>query len=154
MKESALKADKVYVATDPDREGEAIADNLVQFLGIQDKYARIRFNEITESAINAAVNNPTVVDESLVNSQVARRILDRIIGFKLSKLMKSKITNSQTKLSAGRVQSIALKLIVEKEREIEAFVPVAYTTLEAIVSKDKEIVAEYFNPENKSDEKS
>lgn len=154
MKESALKADKVYVATDPDREGEAIADNLVQFLGIQDKYARIRFNEITESAINAAVNNPTVVDESLVNSQVARRILDRIIGFKLSDLMKSKITNSQTKLSAGRVQSIALKLIVEKEREIEAFVPVAYTTLEAIVSKDKEIVAEYFNPENKSDEKS
>ena len=151
LKALAKKADKVYVATDPDREGEAIADNLVQFLNIEDKYSRIRFNEITESAIKAAIDNPTEVDHKLVESQVARRILDRIIGYKLSSLMKAKISNAPGNPSAGRVQSIALKLIVEREREIEAFIPVKYETLSAIIDEKNQIVAEYFNQANTDD---
>lgn len=151
LKAAAKKANKVFVATDPDREGEAIADNLVEFLDIKDKYSRIRFNEITEQAVNAAMNNPTEVDHKLVESQVARRILDRIIGYKLSSLMRSKISNSPSAPSAGRVQSIALKLIVEREKEIEAFVPVKYDTLTAVIDKKNEIFAEYFNPTNTDD---
>lgn len=131
LKEAVKKAEKVYIATDPDREGEAIGDHLVKYLKIGDKYSRIKYNEITKEAILKAIDNPGELDEPLIEAQKARRMLDRIIGFKLSQLMKKKMTNSPTNPSAGRVQSIALKLIVDRENEIKAFVPKGYHKLEA-----------------------
>ena len=125
VKESSL----VYLASDPDREGEAIAWHLKDALGIKDdKYKRVRFNEITHDKILEAINNPTSIDEDLVKSQETRRILDRIIGFRLSKLLQNKIGAK----SAGRVQSVALKLIVDREREIEAFKAEEYWTITAV----------------------
>ena len=118
LKKEAKKVDHIYLATDPDREGEAISWHLYDALGLtDDKYERIVFNEITKNAILASFDNARKIDQDLVNSQETRRILDRIIGFRLSKLIQSKTDGS----SAGRVQSVALKLIVDKEREIEAF---------------------------------
>lgn len=129
---NALKKDVdassfVYLATDPDREGEAISWHLKDTLDIQDNYSRVVFNEITKDVVIDAINHPRKIDENLVKSQETRRILDRIIGFRLSKLMQSKTGGK----SAGRVQSVALKLIVDREREIEAFVPVEYWTITA-----------------------
>ena len=113
----------VYLATDPDREGEAISFHLYEVLGLnKDNYERVVFNEITEGAVKEAFKHPRKIDDSLVRSQETRRILDRIIGFRLSKLMQSKTGGK----SAGRVQSVALKLIVDREREILAFVPEEY----------------------------
>ncbi len=147
---AALKAetklsDQVLIATDPDREGEAIADNLVEFLKLKEDYQRIKFNEITEAAIKAAIKVPTKVDELLVKSQKARRVLDRIIGYKLSGLMRSKISGASISPSAGRVQSIALKLVVEKERVIDAFVPTHYNTIDAVINE--EVQANFFYKE-------
>ena len=136
LKEAVKKVDEVLVATDPDREGEAIAENLVHFLKIDKKYNRIRFNEITKSAIEMAVSNPTKIDFDLVESQIARRILDRIIGYKLSQLMRSKIKNYPISPSAGRVQSIALKIVIDKEKEIEKFVPIEYKTVSAKINEE------------------
>ena len=128
LKKEAKKADHVYLATDLDREGEAISWHLYQCLGLtEDKYSRIVFNEITKPAILEALKHPGKIDQDLVNSQETRRILDRIIGFRLSKLIQSKTDGS----SAGRVQSVALKLIVDREREIEAFIPSEYWTITA-----------------------
>lgn len=128
LKKEAKKADKVYLATDPDREGEAISWHLYDCLGLDDdNYGRVVFNEITKSAVLDAFNHERKIDQNLVNSQEARRILDRIIGFRLSKLIRSKTDGS----SAGRVQSVALKLIVDKEREIQAFNPEEYWTITA-----------------------
>ena len=128
LKKEAKKADKVYLATDLDREGEAIAWHLYDVLGLKDEnYSRVVFNEITKNTILEAIKNERKIDKDLVNSQETRRILDRIIGFRLSKLIQSKTDGS----SAGRVQSVALKLIVDKEREIEAFSPVEYWTITA-----------------------
>lgn len=122
-------SDFIYLATDPDREGEAISWHLLDSLGItDDKYERIVFNEITKDAVLDAFNNSRKIDYNLVKSQETRRILDRIIGFRLSKLMQSKIGGK----SAGRVQSVALKLIVDREREIEAFNPVEYWEIDAL----------------------
>lgn len=135
LKEAAKDKEMVYIATDPDREGEAIADNLVDFLKLK-KYKRILFNEITEDAILKALSHPTSIDENLVRSQVTRRILDRIIGYKLSGLMKAKISNSPVHPSAGRVQSIALKLVVEREEEIAKFIPIEYATIKAQVEEN------------------
>lgn len=133
---AAVKDKKIiYLATDPDREGEAIADNLVTFLKLKN-YKRILFNEITEEAVLNAVKNPTIIDKDLVQSQIARRILDRIIGFKLSGLMNLKISNSPIYPSAGRVQSIALKLVVARENEIRAFNPIEYVTVKAQIGID------------------
>lgn len=137
LKAAAKKSDEVLIATDPDREGEAIADNLVEFLNVEDKYRRIRFNEITQSAVAESLKHPTEVDGQLVDAQIARRILDRIIGYKLSSLMRKKVFNTPVSPSAGRVQSIALKLVVERERLIEAFVPVEYYTADAVVKGTK-----------------
>jgi len=145
LRAASKTADEVLIATDPDREGEAIADNLVTFLKINKKYKRIRFNEITESAVKASIENPTTIDEALVEAQITRRILDRIIGYKLSALMRKKIHGAPLSPSAGRVQSIALKLIVEKEKEIRAFVPVPYTTIEAKIND--EVSAFYYSDE-------
>ena len=128
LKKEVKKVDKVYLATDHDREGEAIAWHLYDCLGLKDKpYSRVTFNEITKNAILEAMKHEGKIDKDLVNSQETRRILDRIIGFRLSKLIQSKTDGS----SAGRVQSVALKLIVDKEREIRAFKPEEYWTIEA-----------------------
>ncbi len=146
LKKAVKEVEIVYIATDPDREGEAIGDNLVDILKLKDKYKRIRYNEITKEAVNAAMEAPSMLDEALVNSQIARRILDRIIGYKLSALMRRKISNTPNSPSAGRVQSIALKLVVLKEREIKAFVPVHYFLGNAIINED--VVAKFYNPKN------
>ena len=145
LKKAAKPATEIFIATDPDREGEAIADNLVTFLHIAKKYKRIRFNEITEGAVKAAIESPTIIDNALVEAQITRRILDRIIGYKLSGLMRQKIQGAPLSPSAGRVQSIALKLIVEREKEIKAFVPVPYTTIEAKIND--EVSAFYYSDE-------
>ena len=129
LKSDAKKSDMVYLATDPDREGEAISWHLKDALGIDDKdYERVVFNEITHDAVINAFKTPRKIDENLVKSQETRRMLDRIIGFRLSKLMQSKTGGK----SAGRVQSVALKLIVDREREINAFNPEEYWTISAI----------------------
>ncbi|MBQ1551498.1 MAG: DNA topoisomerase I, partial [Bacilli bacterium] len=126
LKKEVKDADMVYLASDPDREGEAIAWHLKDVLGIDDdKYRRVRFNEITKDKVIDAINNCSMIDDNLVKSQETRRILDRIIGFRLSKLLQSKINAK----SAGRVQSVALKLIVDREREIQDFIPEEYWTV-------------------------
>ncbi|WP_170149954.1 type I DNA topoisomerase [Mycoplasma struthionis] len=131
LKSAVKNANEVLIATDPDREGEAIANNLVNTLKIENIYKRIKYNEITAEAIDYSLKNPLKIDENLVKAQKARRMLDRIIGFKLSNLVKNKIKNSPVKPSAGRVQSIALKLVVDKEKEIEKFVPILYSKIDA-----------------------
>lgn len=130
--EKASEADEVYLATDPDREGEAISWHLAQELN-QDltKDNRVVFNEITKDAVVSAFEHPRKIDLDLVKSQETRRMLDRIIGFKLSKLLNNKIKSK----SAGRVQSVALKLIVEREKEIRSFVPQEYWEIEAIFNE-------------------
>ena len=136
-----LKSDFVYLATDPDREGEAISWHLKDALGLKDdEYDRVVFNEITKDVVKEAFNNTRKIDDSLVKSQETRRILDRIIGFRLSKLMQSKTGGK----SAGRVQSVALKLIVDREREIEAFETVEYWTIKALFN-DFEATLEKYN---------
>ncbi|MBU4690698.1 type I DNA topoisomerase [Mycoplasma sp. ES3157-GEN-MYC] len=151
LKSAVKKADEVFIATDPDREGEAIGDHLVKYLDIQDKYSRIKYNEITKDAILKAISHPGKLDEALIDAQKARRMLDRIIGFKLSKLMKQKLSNSPTKPSAGRVQSIALKLIVDREKLIEAFIPRDYHKACAYINEN--FKADYYNDSNPSGEK-
>ena len=133
LKALAKKSDHVYLASDPDREGEAIAWHLAQVLDLDmDHDNRIIFNEITKKAVLEAFQHPRTIDQDLVKSQEARRMLDRIIGFKLSKLLQSKIKSK----SAGRVQSVALRLIVERENEIRRFKSEEYWTLHANVKKD------------------
>lgn len=128
LKKDVKNSSMVYLASDPDREGEAIAWHLKDALGIkEDNYLRVKFNEITHDKVLEAINNPGKIDDNLVKSQETRRILDRIIGFRLSKLLQSKIGVK----SAGRVQSVALKLIVDREREIEAFKEEEYWTITA-----------------------
>ncbi|MBQ3021189.1 MAG: type I DNA topoisomerase [Bacilli bacterium] len=142
LKRDAKEADMVYLATDPDREGEAISWHLYDAIGLNDdNYKRILFNEITEGAVKDAIKNPKMIDYNLVKSQETRRILDRIIGFRLSKLMQSKTGGK----SAGRVQSVALKLIVDREREIEAFIPEEYWTIEADFDLFKSELEKYNN---------
>ena len=133
LKDLAAASGQVYIATDPDREGEAIAWHLAQILKIDEKSpCRITFNEITESAVRNAITNPRSIDMDLVNSQQARRILDRLVGYELSPLLWKKI---KTGLSAGRVQSVATRLIVDREREIDAFNPEEYWLLTAFLHK-------------------
>lgn len=130
LKKCVKDASHVILATDPDREGEAISWHLKEALNIKDiDYDRVLFHEITKDKVLDAIKHPTKIDDNLVKSQETRRILDRIIGFRLSKLLQSKIKAK----SAGRVQSVALKLIVDREREIEAFVPEEYFTITAII---------------------
>ncbi len=128
LKKDVKESDFVYLATDPDREGEAISWHLYDTLGLKDdEYVRVVFNEITEPAVKEAFAHSRKIDMNLVKSQETRRILDRIIGFRLSKLMQSKTGGK----SAGRVQSVALKLIVDREREIESFIPEEYWEITA-----------------------
>ena len=143
LKKLVKDSDEVILATDPDREGEAISWHLLDTLGIKDtNYERVLFHEITKDKVLEAIKNPTKIDYNLVRSQETRRILDRIIGFRLSKLMQSKTGGK----SAGRVQSVALKLIVDREREISSFNSEEYWT---ITSKFGEIEADLFNYNHK-----
>src|SRR5436853_4722088 len=121
LKQLTKKSDEVWLATDEDREGEAISWHLCEVLGLDPKSTkRIVFHEITKPAIRAAVNNPRTVDMNLVNAQQARRVLDRIVGFELSPVLWRKMSMGNS-LSAGRVQSVAVRLVAEREREINAF---------------------------------
>ncbi len=129
LKKAAKRSDKVYLATDPDREGEAISWHLKELLNIpDDKTYRVTFNEITKNVVNQSIAAPRAIDQNLVDAQQARRILDRIVGYQLSPLLWKKIRQG---LSAGRVQSVATRLVVEREEEIRAFVPQEYWSIEA-----------------------
>ena len=147
LKQAAKNADAVYLATDPDREGEAISWHLADVLGLNvDLDRRVVFNEITKDAIIEAFKHPRAIDMDLVRSQESRRILDRIIGFKLSKLLQSKIKSK----SAGRVQSVALKLIVEREKEIQKFESKEYWSIHAMFERESaKIEAELVKKANK-----
>ena len=135
LKKEVEKNDFVYIATDPDREGEAIAWHLVEALKLEEKkYQRISFHEITKKAIEEALNNPGSINIDLVNAQQSRRILDRIVGYKLSPFLWKKIMRG---LSAGRVQSVALRLIVDREEEIKNFKPEEYWSISALLEKEK-----------------
>jgi len=142
LKKEFENCQKVYLATDPDREGEAIAWHITQALGIKKKdnqektnVARVSFSEITKTAILEAIENPRDIDMDLVDAQQARRVLDRLVGYTLSPLLWRKIMKG---LSAGRVQSVAVRLVVERERKIEAFKPQEYWSIEAVLEKDSE----------------
>lgn len=147
LKQAAKDSDAVYLATDPDREGEAISWHLADVLGLDvDLERRVVFNEITKDAILEAFKHPRAIDMDLVRSQESRRILDRIIGFKLSKLLQSKIKSK----SAGRVQSVALKLIVEREKKIQKFVSEEYWSVHAMFERESaKIEAELVKKANK-----
>ena len=146
LKKDVKEASMVYLASDPDREGEAISWHLQDALKIKDKdYERVVFNEITKDAVKEAFNKPRKIDMDLVKSQETRRILDRIIGFRLSKLMQSKTGGK----SAGRVQSVALKLIVDREREIAAFNPEEYWTITADFNNFTADLYQYHNEDIK-----
>ena len=133
LKDELAKSDKLYLATDLDREGEAIAWHLVQALKPKQEIHRITFNEITKSAIENALKHPRVINQDLVDSQQARRVLDRLVGYKLSPFLWKKVYSG---LSAGRVQSVAVRLIVEREREIQKFISRTYFTIDATFSKE------------------
>ena len=134
LKKDTKSAKKIYFATDPDREGEAIGWNLIEHIGIDKKIYRVTFQEITKEAVLKAFEHPREFDRKKINAQVARRILDRIVGYKISPLLWKKVGS---RLSAGRVQSVALRIIVEREREIEKFTPVEYWQI-AVDLKKKE----------------
>ncbi|MBQ1861978.1 MAG: type I DNA topoisomerase [Clostridia bacterium] len=143
LKTAAESSRKIFLATDPDREGEAIAWHLATLLGLDpDDNIRVTFNEVTKSAVTAGVENPRSINMNRVSAQQARRVLDRIVGYKLSPFLWKKV---KTGLSAGRVQSVATKLIVDREREIEAFKPDEYWTLKALFRKgSKEWTANFY----------
>lgn len=129
LKDDASKAEKVYLATDPDREGEAISWHLAEVLELDKNAAnRIEFNEISEKAVKSALANPRVIDKNLVDAQQARRVLDRIVGYSVSPAASSRLNET---LSAGRVQSVALKMVVDRERDIQAFKPQEYWNIKA-----------------------
>ena len=132
LRKLVKKADKVYLATDPDREGEAISWHLANALKLEDKdINRISFNEITKNAVKASIKEPRKIDMNLVNAQQSRRMLDRMVGYKISPLLWAKIKRG---LSAGRVQSVALRIICDREEEINAFIPEEYWTIDAILN--------------------
>ena len=145
LRKEAKKADKVYLATDPDREGEAISWHLVAALGLDPKKTyRITFNEITKTAVKEALKHPRQIDMDMVDAQQTRRILDRMVGYRISPLLWNKIKRG---LSAGRVQSVALRIIADREEEINAFVPEEYWSLEASLRQEgakKGITAQFY----------
>ena len=149
LRKAAKKADKIYLATDPDREGEAISWHLSQALKLDGKNVRrISFNEITQNAVKASLKQPRDIDMNLVNAQQTRRILDRIVGYKISPLLWAKVKRG---LSAGRVQSVALRIICDREDEINAFIPEEYWTLDAKLKADgekKPLTAKFHGDEN------
>ena len=149
LKKAAKGSEKVFLATDPDREGEAISWHLKELLRIpDDKTYRVTFNEITKQAVRSGIASPRDIDIDLVNAQQARRILDRIVGYKISPLLWAKVKRG---LSAGRVQSVALRIICDREDEINAFIPEEYWTLDVdlqIPGEKKPLVAKFYGDEN------
>ncbi|HHU70942.1 MAG TPA: type I DNA topoisomerase [Clostridiales bacterium] len=149
LRKQVKKADKVYLATDPDREGEAISWHLYHSLKLQDKpSSRITFNEITKNAVKSSIKEAREIDMDLVDAQQARRVVDRMVGYMISPLLWEKIKRG---LSAGRVQSVALRIICDREEEISDFVPEEYWNLEAafnINNKKKPLIAKFVNPKN------
>ncbi len=150
LKKEAKKADKIYLATDPDREGEAISWHLARALNIDaESKCRVTFNEITKSAVKSAIKEPRSIDMDLVNAQQARRILDRIVGYKISPILWDKVKKG---LSAGRVQSVATRLICDREEEIENFTPEEYWSIEAELTdpkSKKSFTAKYYGENGK-----
>lgn len=148
LKKDAKAAKVVYLATDPDREGEAIAWHLAYILGIpENEVCRVTFNEITKETVKESIKNPRKIDKNLTDAQQARRVLDRIVGYKISPILWKKVKRG---LSAGRVQSVAVKLIVDRENEIEAFIPEEYWNIYAELSKNKEkFVARFYGKDGK-----
>ena len=146
LRAEAKKSDYVYLATDPDREGEAISWHLAQLLKLDETEPnRVTFNEITKSGIKYGMEHPRCIDQQLVDAQQARRVLDRIVGYEISPFLWKKIRKG---LSAGRVQSVAVRLVVDREDEIRAFKPEEYWTLEALLQKQgvkaKPFLAKYY----------
>ncbi|HNV23807.1 MAG TPA: DNA topoisomerase, partial [Candidatus Omnitrophota bacterium] len=133
LKKDTEKAKEIYVATDPDREGEAIGWNLIGQIGKDKKIYRVTFQEITKDAVLKAFEHPREFDQKLISAQVARRVLDRIVGYKLSPVLWKKVGS---RLSAGRVQSVALRILVEREREIKKFVPQEYWQVAVDLKKE------------------
>ena len=150
LRQAANKAERVYLATDPDREGEAISWHLKELLELPDTKAfRVTFNEITQKVVAESIANPRAIDYDLVDAQQARRVLDRIVGYQLSPLLWKKVRRG---LSAGRVQSVATRLVVDRENEIRAFVPKEYWSLDAkldLIGKPGSFVARYYGDEKK-----
>lgn len=152
LKKEAKAADVVYLATDPDREGEAIAWHIAHILDINGKEnVRVTFNEITKNAVEEALKKPRCIEENTVDAQQARRVLDRIVGYKISPILWK---NVKSGLSAGRVQSVALKLVVDREREINAFIPEEYWNLEMVLKDDlnTEFVSKFYGKDGKKQE--
>ena len=149
LRKEAKKADKVYLATDPDREGEAISWHLAAALKLDEKdIYRITFNEITKNAVKASLKEARKIDMNLVDAQQSRRVLDRIVGYGISPLLWAKIKRG---LSAGRVQSVALRIICDRENEIDAFIPEEYWTMEAVLNikgEKKPLVAKFYGDES------
>lgn len=149
LRKEVKKAEKIYLATDPDREGEAISWHLTKALKMEDKQVyRISFNEITQNAVKASLKNPREIDMDLVDAQQARRILDRMVGYRISPLLWAKVKRG---LSAGRVQSVALRIVCDREEEINSFIPEEYWSLDAtlnIEGEKKPIVAKLFGKGN------
>ena len=145
LRKEVKKADKIFLATDPDREGEAIAWHLVKALKLEDKKMyRVSFNEITKNAVKAAIKDAREIDMNLVDSQQARRALDRIVGYRISPLLWAKVKRG---LSAGRVQSVALRIIADREEEIDQFIPEEYWTLDAVLKvkgEKKPLTAKFY----------
>lgn len=139
LKKAAKSVDTVYLSPDPDREGEAIAWHITQILPKETIFKRVSFNSITKDAVLKALENPRAIDTALVNAQQARRLLDRIVGYKISPILNRRIQRGREGfVSAGRVQSVALKLIVDREKEIAAFVPVEYWNLAALLNTNED----------------
>ena len=149
LRKEAKKADKVYLATDPDREGEAISWHLAHALNVPEKkIIRITFNEITKNAVKASIKQPRKIDLNLVDAQQSRRVLDRIVGYKISPVLWAKIKRG---LSAGRVQSVALRIICDREDEINSFIPEEYWTIDAMLNvkgEKKPVTARFYGDEN------
>ena len=148
LRKEVKKADKIYLATDPDREGEAISWHLMKALKLDEakdkKVYRISFNEITKNAVKNSIKNPRTIDMDLVNAQQARRMLDRMVGYRISPLLWEKVKRG---LSAGRVQSVALRMVCDREEEIGAFIPEEYWSLEADLKLDgvkKPLTAKFY----------
>ena len=153
LRKAVKKADRVYLATDPDREGEAISWHLAHALKLADKdIHRITFNEITKNAVKASLKEPRDIDMGLVDAQQARRVLDRLVGYQISPLLWAKVKRG---LSAGRVQSVALKMICDREEEIAQFIPDEYWTIDAVINVEgekKPIIAGYYGTDDKKRE--
>ena len=157
LRKEVKKADRVYLATDPDREGEAISWHLIAALGLNDEknkdkqISRITFNEITKNAVKEAIRHPREIDMNLVDAQQARRVLDRMVGYRISPLLWAKVKRG---LSAGRVQSVALRMIGDREDEINSFIPEEYWSIDAdfdVKGEKKPVTAHYYGSADRAD---